>query len=106
MEKKVRHNCIRQYLMGFDTRTISILTNVRRRSVQRFIKRYNDTGTYLTQSELFGDERGRPPIITPEDLLVLCAIWSYDFLEVKIIYIPPYSPHLNPISNFSIWVFF
>ena len=92
---KIRHNIIRQYKMGIDTATISLLNNVHIRQVQRYIKRYKDTGTWFTKSELFGDDRGRPPIITSDDLMVLCAVWCYD----PTLYLDEVADHISRINN-------
>lgn len=76
--KKVRENCVRQFLLGLDTSIISVFENVSERSVERYIQRWYDTATLLSQSELQGDQRGRPAIVTADDLHNVCVLWSDD----------------------------
>ena len=75
---KVRENCVRQFLMGIDTFWISVLENVCEKSVKEYIDRYFMNNTVLTESEIFGDLRGRPATVTHDDLLTICALWAED----------------------------
>ena len=49
-----------------------------KRTVQRYIARYKRSGTVLSQSELCGDDRGRPRAITDVDLMVMVFAWTQD----------------------------
>lgn len=76
--KEVRDIVIHQYNMGLSIESISNLTKVPVRTVQHYIKRYRETGTVMTTSELFGDHRGRPRLITNDDILLMLFVWTRD----------------------------
>lgn len=75
---QVRDIIIHQYLMGLSVQQIHTLTKVPARSISRYIKRYKDEGTIYTLSERYGDNRGRPRVISNEDLIVMCYVWTRD----------------------------
>ena len=75
---KVREICIHQYLMGLDIKSISKLTDIPTRTVRKYARRYRLFGTVLTDSELFGDDRGRPREISDDDLVVMLDVWMRD----------------------------
>ena len=75
---KVRENVIRQYEMGLSQSLICILEGISPRCCAYYIKRWKEDKTILTDAEMFGDDRGRPPVITGDDLLGLCAKWASD----------------------------
>ena len=75
---EVRNIFLRQYQMGFDAQTISQLNDIPLRTIQSWIQRYDTFGSVKTLSERFGDDRGRPRIITDDDLLLMIKLWSDD----------------------------
>ena len=75
---QVRQIVIRQYLMGIDVPTIHSLTGIPTRTIYDYIERHNRSGTILTESERFGDDRGRPRVIGDDELMVMCYVWTRD----------------------------
>ena len=64
--------------MGFTPELIHALNDIPTRTIYRWIERYRTFDTVLTLSEKYGDDRGRPRIISDDDLLVMCYVWSRD----------------------------
>ena len=75
---EVRDICIHHYSMGFNPESISASTMIPKDTIQRYIARYKRYRTVLSQSELFGDGRGRPRDITDVDLGVTVFVWTRD----------------------------
>ena len=76
--QKVREICIRQYRLGLDPKTINILTGIPVRTVYDWIDRWKRSGSVLTDAERYGDNRGRPRVISDDDLIVMCQVWTQD----------------------------
>ena len=74
----VRKICYRQFKLGLTASDISSLTGVPSKTVERWITKWNTEDRFFTESELFGDDRGRPSIMSINDLLIVCKLLAQD----------------------------
>ena len=48
------------------------------KTVERWITKWNKEDRFFTESELFGDDGGRPSIMSINDLLIVCKLLAQD----------------------------
>lgn len=106
MHNEARKLILEAYDKGVSVKELAKCFSVNTCSIYRLLKRRNETGSYETQTNL----RGKKPKLSDADHQHILSLLEkqpdakavrnlLDSSGVRYIYLPPYSPDLNPIEK-------
>ena len=93
LHNEARKLILEGYDKGVSVKELAKCFSVNTCSIYRLLKRRNETGSYETQTNL----RGKKPKLSDADAKAVRNL--LDSSGVRYIYLPPYSPDLNPIEK-------
>ena len=78
-DNDLRHAIIYgRFVLRISSRELAAVHGIPRRTVNRYIERWRTYGTYLQDADAFGETRGRPFVITINDLRLMQDIVEED----------------------------
>ena len=106
LHNEARKLILEGYDKGISVKELARCFSVNTCSIYRLLKRRNETGSYETQTNL----RGKKPKLSDADHQHILSLLEkqpdakavrnlLDSSGVRYIYLPPYSPDLNPIEK-------
>lgn len=106
LHNEARKLILEAYDKGVSVKELAKCFSVNTCSIYRLLKRRNETGSYETQTNL----RGKKPKLSDADHQHILSLLEkqpdakavrnlLDSSGVRCIYLPPYSPDLNPIEK-------
>ena len=106
LHNEARKLILEAYDKGVSVKELAKCFSVNTCSIYRLLKRRNETGSYETQTNL----RGKKPKLSDADHQHILSLLEkqpdakavrnlLDSSGVRYIYLPPYSPDLNPIEK-------